>query len=69
MAQAWALMQFTDSSGKHEPGEKLDLPRNTDAEKAEFDRLVDYEIVTTTEPKPGDTGSGEGGSARRRSQT
>lgn len=63
MAQAWVLLEFTDGDGKHEVGDKIDLPRNTDQEKADFDRLVAEGVVTTSEPNP----KADSGSRRARS--
>lgn len=55
MAQAWTLVDYEDqANGKVPPGTKIDLPRETDADKAEFERLKEYGVVTTTEPKATD---------------
>lgn len=53
MAKVYALIEFIDTDGvKHEvDGQEIDLPRNTDAEKATFDRLIDYGVVTRSEVK------------------
>lgn len=53
MARVYALMEFIDAAGdKHEvDGEPIDLPRNTDEEKRIYDRLIEYGVVSTTEPK------------------
>ena len=66
MAKAWAKIEFTDANGKHEEGEALDLPRETDAEKAEFDRLKEYGIITTTEPKTAKSDPASGRTGRNR---
>jgi hypothetical protein len=52
MAKVHALMEFTDPAGeKHEVGEEFDLPRNTDQEKADFERLIEHGVVTRSEAK------------------
>lgn len=62
--KVWATMEFTNDSGKHEVGDDFDLPRNTDEEKAEFERLINQGIVTTNRPK-GDNSEDSGGSRKR----
>lgn len=66
MAKVHALMEFTDPSGeKHEIGEEFDLPRNTDQEKADFERLLHDGVVTRSEskanpaPDPESSGTGQ----------
>lgn len=50
MARAYTLVQWTDADGVHEIGDEVDLPRRTPDEKAGFERLVDYGIVSTSKP-------------------
>lgn len=47
MARAYVRIEFTDKDGKHEVDEEVELPRTTDEEKANFDRLLDYGIIST----------------------
>lgn len=56
MAKVWVVLEFTDKDGQHLPGAEIDLPRGTDQEKADFERMVDRGIVTTTKPRPSTSG-------------
>lgn len=52
MAKVHALMKFISPDGEgHDIGDELDLPRNTDQEKRDFERLVDEGVVTRSEAK------------------
>lgn len=50
MARAYTLVQWTDAAGVHEIGDEVDLPRRTPDEKAGFERLLDYGIVSQSKP-------------------
>lgn len=51
MAKVYALMKFTDPGGTERAvGEEFDLPRETDQQKADYGRLLDYGVVSKTEP-------------------
>jgi hypothetical protein len=39
------LMVWTDSQGEHKPGDVVELPTETPAEKVEADKLVRYGII------------------------
>lgn len=50
MAKVYTLIEFTDAEGTHEVGSEVELPRTTDAEKAEFEQYLQRGIVSTTKP-------------------
>lgn len=45
--KVYVRTRYEDTDGVHEVGEVVDLPRETDEQKLEFDRMVDYAIITT----------------------
>lgn len=51
MAHAYVLVQFTDRDGVHAVGDEVELARTTPEEKANFDRLLDYGIISTSQPR------------------
>ena len=70
MAKVHALMKFTDPSGTdREIGEEFDLPRNTDQEKRDFGRLLDYGVVTRSELKANPQGPEESEAPQRTRRT
>lgn len=56
MAKAYVAIPYTDAEGKHEVDEEVEFPRDTDEQKANFDTLVRYGIVTTSAPSKKTTG-------------
>lgn len=51
MPRIWAAMKFTHSDGvTYNMDDPLTLPRGTDEEKAEFDRLQEYGMITSQRP-------------------
>lgn len=46
----YAKVRFTDASGTHEQGSKIEVPVESDAEKAECDTLVRYGVLTPNQP-------------------
>jgi hypothetical protein len=71
MAKVYALIQFTDESGRHEVGEAVDLPRETPEQKADYQRYLDHGIVSTRRPEPKDEepDGAEGGQRARRERS
>jgi hypothetical protein len=65
MAKFWVKTEFTDENGKHEVGEELELPTESDVQKSEVDRLLDWGIISRNEIKAIED-STEGSSSRRR---
>jgi hypothetical protein len=50
MAKVHALMEFTAPDGEtYAIGDELELPRDTDRQKADFDRLIADGVVTRSE--------------------
>lgn len=45
--KAYAAMKFTDADGEHEVGDEVELPRDTDEQKANFDRLLQQGVIST----------------------
>jgi hypothetical protein len=51
MARVYAHMQFTDPSGEARAiGDEFDLPRETDQQKAEFERFQTWGAIGTNPP-------------------
>jgi hypothetical protein len=51
MVEVWALKQLTWGGKTHEPGDPVELPCDTDQERAEFERYLTHGIVTRSAPK------------------
>lgn len=63
----YAHMEFTDENGKHEVGEEVWSPRDTDQEKATHDRLIEMGVIHK-DPPAAPEGEAEEGNPRRRSR-
>ena len=50
MTRVYAITQFTDSAGTHQPGEALDVPEGTEAEQHELNQMINYGLVTRERP-------------------
>lgn len=48
--KAYVATRYEDSSGAHEIGESVEFPYETAADKANFDRLVSYGIISVDAP-------------------
>lgn len=44
--KAFTLVDFTYEGTEYPKGSEIDLPRNTDQEKADFDKLISYGVIT-----------------------
>lgn len=46
----YAKVRFTDAEGTHEEGDKIEVPCESDEQKAECDTLVRYGVLTPNAP-------------------
>lgn len=60
MATRYALLEYTDASGTHEPGDKIEVAADTDIEKANDQRLLDTGVYSKTQPRTGGRASAKG---------
>lgn len=44
--KAYVATEYTDADGKHEVNEEVEFPRDTDEQKASFDTLLRYGIIS-----------------------
>lgn len=51
MAKAYVATEYTDAEGKHEVGQEVEFPRDTDEQKLSFDTLLRYGIISKTPPE------------------
>lgn len=68
MIKAWALKQLTRDGKTHEPGDPVELPCDTDRERADFERYLAHGIITRDEPKSAPAESDGPQRATRRSR-
>lgn len=59
--KAYVKTPYSDASGDHEVGDEVEFPRDTDEEKAAFDRLVATGIITTRKSDLPEDKAGAGG--------
>lgn len=58
MARVYAVVALTDLDGTHRAvGEEFDFPRETDQQKAEYDRLLKDKVISTSPKQPTSTTS------------
>lgn len=55
MAKAYVAIEYTDAEGKHEVNEEVEFPRDTDEQKASFDTLLRYGIISKSPVETEDT--------------
>jgi hypothetical protein len=48
MAKAYVAVPYEDAEGRHEVGDEVEFSRKSDQEKENFDRLIEYGIITTS---------------------
>lgn len=48
MAKAYVAIPYTDAEGKHEVGEEVEFPRDTDEQKLAFDTMLRYGLISKT---------------------
>ena len=63
--KVWVATRFEDADGVHEVGDEVEIPRNTEEQKEAFDRLVEYQIIATTEKRAQEIASGNPPQPRR----
>lgn len=49
--KAYVATEYTDAEGKHEVGQEVEFARDTDEQKASFDTLLRYGIISKNPPE------------------